>query len=339
MTAQPESQPQNAESFSQNLEPSLQGWLDELRNWTVGELPVDAFAACAAAWPEVRERFMEEWRLDLADPSREVVSGALHVVGLYLAAANSDAAFLDILLLGIQLNDDDHEVLFGVLLPDSGPTLMAMMARGSTDTIARLETASLPQPGIEPVLNSIPLEALALLVEKDAYERQRLDELIRRIDSELDQERFDSDRRERRQWTASVLMDCAPGDMLQSVREWFNDGLAHDSPVLNVITLEDVEEAAALTPAERAERWHALRRWESIQTDTYESLRWTMRDEDEIEEDFDDWLNPDEGPSTFGPSLYEEPGMPLVRVEPKIGRNEPCPCGSGKKYKKCCGNS
>lgn len=23
---------------------------------------------------------------------------------------------------------------------------------------------------------------------------------------------------------------------------------------------------------------------------------------------------------------------------PKIGRNEPCPCGSGKKYKKCCGN-
>jgi SWIM/SEC-C metal-binding protein len=25
------------------------------------------------------------------------------------------------------------------------------------------------------------------------------------------------------------------------------------------------------------------------------------------------------------------------RVEKKIGRNEPCPCGSGKKYKKCCG--
>ncbi len=25
-----------------------------------------------------------------------------------------------------------------------------------------------------------------------------------------------------------------------------------------------------------------------------------------------------------------------VREEPKIGRNEKCPCGSGKKYKKCC---
>jgi SEC-C motif domain protein len=27
---------------------------------------------------------------------------------------------------------------------------------------------------------------------------------------------------------------------------------------------------------------------------------------------------------------------PVVREQPKVGRNEPCPCGSGKKYKKCC---
>ena len=26
-----------------------------------------------------------------------------------------------------------------------------------------------------------------------------------------------------------------------------------------------------------------------------------------------------------------------IRKEPKIGRNDPCPCNSGKKYKKCCG--
>lgn len=31
-------------------------------------------------------------------------------------------------------------------------------------------------------------------------------------------------------------------------------------------------------------------------------------------------------------------GNPTVRREiPKVGRNEPCPCGSGKKFKKCCG--
>lgn len=29
----------------------------------------------------------------------------------------------------------------------------------------------------------------------------------------------------------------------------------------------------------------------------------------------------------------------IIRKEKKIGRNDPCPCGSGKKYKKCCGRN
>jgi hypothetical protein len=39
--------------------------------------------------------------------------------------------------------------------------------------------------------------------------------------------------------------------------------------------------------------------------------------------------------------LYkEQKRSQTVRHEgPKIGRNDPCPCGSGKKYKKCCGAS
>jgi len=28
-----------------------------------------------------------------------------------------------------------------------------------------------------------------------------------------------------------------------------------------------------------------------------------------------------------------------VRTGPKVGRNDPCPCGSGKKYKQCCGKN
>ena len=39
---------------------------------------------------------------------------------------------------------------------------------------------------------------------------------------------------------------------------------------------------------------------------------------------------------------YFDPSAPAkqepVRVEPKIGRNDPCPCGSGKKFKQCHGN-
>ena len=38
--------------------------------------------------------------------------------------------------------------------------------------------------------------------------------------------------------------------------------------------------------------------------------------------------------------LYkEQKNSGTIRKEKKIGRNDPCPCGSGKKYKKCCGRN
>jgi preprotein translocase subunit SecA len=37
-------------------------------------------------------------------------------------------------------------------------------------------------------------------------------------------------------------------------------------------------------------------------------------------------------------ALQDKPSaQPVVRTEEKVGRNDPCPCGSGKKFKKCCG--
>jgi len=41
------------------------------------------------------------------------------------------------------------------------------------------------------------------------------------------------------------------------------------------------------------------------------------------------------GPIPAG--TYSDRLEPIRNVAPKIGRNAPCPCGSGKKYKKCCG--
>jgi preprotein translocase subunit SecA len=45
---------------------------------------------------------------------------------------------------------------------------------------------------------------------------------------------------------------------------------------------------------------------------------------------------------TSGPAGMPPPGMPGAPARsaaPSAGRNDPCPCGSGKKYKKCCGRN
>ena len=67
--------------------------------------------------------------------------------------------------------------------------------------------------------------------------------------------------------------------------------------------------------------WHERNDpWEFYEASTIveRQQRWA-REEEEVDED------------DFG-----EPVMTFVREGPKVGRNEPCPCGSGKKYKKCC---
>jgi hypothetical protein len=58
---------------------------------------------------------------------------------------------------------------------------------------------------------------------------------------------------------------------------------------------------------------------------------WAGYNEAEKEEQIDDELYDYDSPFP----LHGKP----INSEPKTGRNNPCPCGSGKKYKKCCGSN
>jgi preprotein translocase subunit SecA len=42
-------------------------------------------------------------------------------------------------------------------------------------------------------------------------------------------------------------------------------------------------------------------------------------------------------PAQAAAPVKPAPVKPAQAHQPKVGRNDPCPCGSGKKYKKCCG--
>lgn len=60
---------------------------------------------------------------------------------------------------------------------------------------------------------------------------------------------------------------------------------------------------------------------------------WEKPDEQEDgdeDDEFEDWESP-------LLDTYTPESTTVVRATPKVGRNDPCPCGSGKKHKKCCG--
>jgi uncharacterized protein YecA (UPF0149 family) len=39
---------------------------------------------------------------------------------------------------------------------------------------------------------------------------------------------------------------------------------------------------------------------------------------------------------SVAPGKSQQFTVETIRIGAKVGRNQPCPCGSGKKYKKCC---
>ncbi len=65
-----------------------------------------------------------------------------------------------------------------------------------------------------------------------------------------------------------------------------------------------------------------------------------QRAEEEEEQPREEFRHKEEpgGVSYSGPADGEvEDARAPAKAGPRIGRNDPCPCGSGKKYKKCCG--
>ncbi|MBP1778814.1 MAG: hypothetical protein H6Q86_4825, partial [candidate division NC10 bacterium] len=99
---------------------------------------------------------------------------------------------------------------------------------------------------------------------------------------------------------------------------------ARDGAVERLICILDEtgrsEEANALIESEKARV-------------ALEAVRETPEDQD-VEDS--KWLNVAPSPDYVPSPSAVSPGT-MVRREPKVRRNDPCPCGSGKKFKRCCG--
>ncbi|HZR19639.1 MAG TPA: SEC-C metal-binding domain-containing protein [Verrucomicrobiae bacterium] len=106
-----------------------------------------------------------------------------------------------------------------------------------------------------------------------------------------------------------------------------------DEPKINPVMLEIVKIQPLRSPPKpwRRDRQHGI-------TDAIAEMKWwaSFHPEDSRPKSLPRLSAPVALPPAPPSTDYVAP-QPFVR-EPKIGRNGPCPCGSGKKYKKCCGN-
>jgi len=127
--------------------------------------------------------------------------------------------------------------------------------------------------------------------------------------------------------TANTLLDF-PRPQYRELLET----LAKQQPKIGaVFHQDDVEKSYAEAKDKPNHGRHYKKPWAFYEAQAIAARqeRWAREDQEEREREAA-WQR--EG------ATFEDIIDPYVRPEPKIGRNDPCPCGSGKKYKKCCLN-
>ncbi len=137
-------------------------------------------------------------------------------------------------------------------------------------------------------------------------------------------------------WNALVgaVMDLPAPELLEDVRKAYKDGVVDES----FAKLETVDRAIAEGKVDRDHYYiiedaiNEMEWWASFHPDDGEHHAGCGCSECE------EPLDPDSFLPSAPPPDPDEPVAPFVRG-PKIGRNDPCPCGSGLKYKKCCGKT
>jgi hypothetical protein len=123
-----------------------------------------------------------------------------------------------------------------------------------------------------------------------------------------------------------VVADLPAPELLEDVRQAYADGFVDTT----VADLEGIERDANAPKPRRRERQHLI-------TDAIAEMEWwaSFHPEDSRPKKMPNTDIPMPPPPPSVPTSYAAP-KPYVS-EPKIGRNDRCLCGSGKKYKKCCG--
>jgi hypothetical protein len=128
---------------------------------------------------------------------------------------------------------------------------------------------------------------------------------------------------------AANSADIEALEIFPELRRAYDDGLI-DPQVIGRTELDEVE---AMPRGEMVRRTRERR--PPIADVRVATAWWDRRPQDADEVD-DGLAYDDEEAWAASASEYVEVAEPY-RAPPKVGRNEPCPCGSGKKHKKCCG--
>ncbi|GDY21111.1 hypothetical protein LBMAG56_24570 [Verrucomicrobiota bacterium] len=264
-----------------------------------------------------------------------------HLFAIYLLAQFREPRARDAIIRLFSLPEDQAMDLTGDMVTEHGAAILASVCGGQPDPLLQLALD-------ESVNEFVRAQAIDALLVQHLWDERPRDAVIadlRRLFSLMPKPGNSY------LWAALVgaVVDFSAVELVTEARQSFTENLVDEG----VIDLDFFEAALFKRPGESLRYFRE--RNEPIDAVAECSLWQCFRPED------DSWprssgilpnfrFNPAPAEPFYSPDLpplppLHEPGIAITTGEqpyhapPKIGRNDPCPCGSGKKHKKCCGKN
>lgn len=321
----------------QTIWPTLRPQLEHLSD----HFPVDALALAEAHRDEVAPHLVDVLTQLAADTS--LADGgrwALHMWAMHLLAAWRDTRAYAPLLALAHHDEDTLDQVLGDVMTESLQSCLASVCDGNVALLQALfEDTSACVWARDAALDAMKIRVL----EGDGDREELVDYLMAQGKTQaarlrMPQTEFEAE--EVINTVVNVAREVAATELGPLIENWFADGLL-DPMVTD--SLEWIQTGLKEPFAAHQERMVAgdkgyVRNVQSV-------MGWMWRPEPPA--DFHPYDDPQDHPFDAIQSRLQNDGFPahpewtppvtFVREEPKVGRNDPCPCGSGKKFKKCCG--
>ena len=272
----------------------------------------EALAAADSFREALVPRLVAELERWLSDPAAmDTQDAALGMHALYLLASWREPSAVGVAVRLFRLNDAVGDRLMAEARLTDGALWLASVVGRSSDQLLEIVRDS----AASEFHRGVALEAFGLLFAWKEMERSQLLLVVRNLFAgEL------TPRRHGFEWYAllNLVMQLGLSEVSMEAEQALRSG--HVDPALLSMRefRETLRDAADSDISETTPGYGRLR-------DVASATSWLDDDPLAME-------------SVLDSTPFSAPALPIPYVAPSaVGRNDPCPCGSGRKYKKCCG--
>nr|WP_019537154.1 DUF1186 domain-containing protein [Paenibacillus ginsengihumi] len=240
------------------------------------------------------------------------------IYSLYLLAQFRETRLYPLLIQFLNLPEADMDAFLGDVVTEGVGRILASVYSDDITPVQKI----IENEELDEFIRGQGLHALSILVLHGRLEREWVIDYFRGLLEEKCSEEYPTFNAQ----IISSLADLYGQEAYDVMKRAYEKQLVDTM----MIELDDVERILKMPMDVVLENHRKDHHFQFVE-DTIKELEWWACFEQERKKPpllSKVWTNKD--------NIYPKPTNPAIKVE-KIGRNDPCTCGSGKKYKKCCG--